>query len=412
MRFNSDGSEKPDFVLNKPAYRKAKILVAGDNFGCGSSREHAPWALLDFGIRCVIAPSFADIFYNNCFKNGILPIALPQGDVDKLMDDAERGANAVISIDLEKQEIRGPDGGMIKFEIDPFRKQCLLNGWDDIGLTLRRRGQDLDFEKRQHDPAALAVRRRSEDRAPRDERIHGSNESALLPGDGIGPEVMDATMRVVGLVWPKGPRLTRPRKRCWAASRIDADGRPIPMRPSRRRIAADAVLLGAVGGPKWDGLPFEQEAPSAACLRLRKDMGVYRQSASGAVLRRPEGCLDPQAGNRFGPRHPDRARADGRRLFRRAQGNHDLADGQKRARRHQVYTTSEIERICRVAFDMARLRCNKVHRAEKSNVMVTGVLWSEVVTELHKREYPDVELHHILADNSPCSWCAIPSSST
>jgi 3-isopropylmalate/(R)-2-methylmalate dehydratase small subunit len=149
MRFNQDGSEKPDFVLNKPAYRKAKILVAGENFGCGSSREHAPWALLDFGIRCVIAPSFADIFYGNCFKNGILPIKLPQEQVDKLMDDAMRGANAVISIDLEALEIRGPDGGMIKFEIDPFRRQVLLNGWDDIALTLRA-GEKIDsFEKTQ-----------------------------------------------------------------------------------------------------------------------------------------------------------------------------------------------------------------------------------------------------------------------
>jgi 3-isopropylmalate/(R)-2-methylmalate dehydratase small subunit len=146
QRYNDDGSEKPDFVLNKPAYRKAQILVAGTNFGCGSSREHAPWALLDFGIRCVIASSFADIFYNNCFKNGILPIALPQADVDKLMDDAERGANAVVSIDLEKQEIRGPDGGCIKFDIDPFRKQCLLNGWDDIGLTLQHEKDISSFE--------------------------------------------------------------------------------------------------------------------------------------------------------------------------------------------------------------------------------------------------------------------------
>jgi 3-isopropylmalate/(R)-2-methylmalate dehydratase small subunit len=147
MRFNPDGSEKPEFVLNKPAYRKAQILVAGENFGCGSSREHAPWALLDFGIRCVIAPSFADIFYNNCFKNGILPIALPQAEVDKLMDDAERGSNARVSIDLEAQEIRGPDGGMIKFEVDAFRKQCLLNGWDDIGLTLRSEDKISAYEK-------------------------------------------------------------------------------------------------------------------------------------------------------------------------------------------------------------------------------------------------------------------------
>jgi 3-isopropylmalate/(R)-2-methylmalate dehydratase small subunit len=146
MRYTPDGKEKADFVLNRPAYRKASILVAGANFGCGSSREHAPWALLDFGIQCVIAPSFADIFYNNCFKNGILPITLPQSEVDKLMDDAERGANAVISIDLEKQEIRGPDGGCITFEIDAFRKHCLLNGLDDIDLTQEKAPAIQSFE--------------------------------------------------------------------------------------------------------------------------------------------------------------------------------------------------------------------------------------------------------------------------
>lgn len=138
MRYDRQGNEIADFVLNKPQYREAQILVAGDNFGCGSSREHAPWALLDFGIRCVIAPSFADIFYNNCFKNGILPIALPQEEVDKLMDDAERGANAVLTVDLEAQTISGPDGGTISFEVDDFKKHCLLNGLDDIGLSLEK----------------------------------------------------------------------------------------------------------------------------------------------------------------------------------------------------------------------------------------------------------------------------------
>ncbi|HAJ47664.1 MAG TPA: 3-isopropylmalate dehydratase small subunit [Alphaproteobacteria bacterium] len=147
MRYGNDGTENPDFVLNKPAYRKAQILIAGENFGCGSSREHAPWALLDFGIRVVIAPSFADIFHGNCFKNGILPIVLPQSEIDKLLDDASRGANAVISVDLQTQEIRGPDGGCIKFDVDPFRKQCLLNGWDDIGLTLRHEAAVSAFEE-------------------------------------------------------------------------------------------------------------------------------------------------------------------------------------------------------------------------------------------------------------------------
>jgi len=148
LRFTPQGEEIPDFVLNRPAYRKAQILVAGDNFGCGSSREHAPWALLDFGIRSVISTSFADIFYNNCFKNGILPIKVSPEDLRKLMDDAERGANATLTIDLPNQEIRGPDGGSIKFEIDAFRKHCLLNGLDDIGLTLEKSAAIESYEKR------------------------------------------------------------------------------------------------------------------------------------------------------------------------------------------------------------------------------------------------------------------------
>jgi 3-isopropylmalate/(R)-2-methylmalate dehydratase small subunit len=148
MRYREDGSENPDFVLNKPAYRNAQILVAGDNFGCGSSREHAPWALLDFGIRCVIATSFADIFYNNCFKNGILPIVVSPEDIEKLFDDAERGSNATVTVDLEACEIRGPDGGAIKFELDAFRRHCLLNGLDDIGLTLEKAPAIAAFEDR------------------------------------------------------------------------------------------------------------------------------------------------------------------------------------------------------------------------------------------------------------------------
>ncbi len=149
MRFDAEG-KKTDFLLNSPPYDKAEILVAGENFGCGSSREHAPWALLDFGIRVVIAPSFADIFFNNCFKNGILPIVVPPDIHAKLLDDAGRGANSRITVDLEAQEIRGPDGGVYKFEVDSFRKHCLLNGLDDIGLTMERGAAIDSFEaKRQ-----------------------------------------------------------------------------------------------------------------------------------------------------------------------------------------------------------------------------------------------------------------------
>ena len=149
MRYAQGGAELPEFVLNKPAYRKAQVLVAGDNFGCGSSREHAPWALLDFGIRCVISTSFADIFYNNCFKNGILPIVVSPEDLKKLMDDADRGSNATLSIDLPNQEIRGPDGGTVKFDLDPFRKHCLMNGLDDIALSLEKSSAIDSFEKKQ-----------------------------------------------------------------------------------------------------------------------------------------------------------------------------------------------------------------------------------------------------------------------
>jgi len=148
MRWTADGQKK-DFILDQPAYQNAKIIVAGPNFGCGSSREHAPWALLDFGIRCVISEGFADIFYNNCFKNGILPIKVPKEVIDKLMDDASRGSNAVIEIDLEKQEIKGPDGGTVHFDIDPFRKRCLLEGLDDIGLTMEKKSSIDDFEQKQ-----------------------------------------------------------------------------------------------------------------------------------------------------------------------------------------------------------------------------------------------------------------------
>jgi 3-isopropylmalate/(R)-2-methylmalate dehydratase small subunit len=148
MRYREDGSENPDFVLNKPAYRKAKILIADNNFGCGSSREHAPWALMDFGIRCVISTEFGDIFYNNCFKNGILPIKVSKEDLEKLFEDAERGANATLSIDLAKQEIRGPDGGLVKFDVDAHRKHCLLNGLDDIGLTNLKNDRIESYERK------------------------------------------------------------------------------------------------------------------------------------------------------------------------------------------------------------------------------------------------------------------------
>ena len=153
MRYDGNGNENPDFVLNKPQYRRAEIILAGDNFGCGSSREHAPWAIKDFGICCVISTSFADIFYNNCFKNGILPIVLPKEQVEALMEDAENGANARMEVDLEAQTVTSSDGDVFNFEIDPFKKHCLLNGLDDISLSLEKSSSIESYE------ATIAVER-------------------------------------------------------------------------------------------------------------------------------------------------------------------------------------------------------------------------------------------------------------
>ena len=151
LRFHPDGTEKPEFILNRPPWREAEILVAGDNFGCGSSREHAPWALLDFGIRCIVSTSFADIFYNNCFKNGILPVTVPRDALDALMADASDRENPVLTVDLEAQEITRPNGAVIGFTIDEFRRDCLLNGLDDIGLTMQKVDRIDAFEARQRE---------------------------------------------------------------------------------------------------------------------------------------------------------------------------------------------------------------------------------------------------------------------
>ncbi|HKK30554.1 MAG TPA: 3-isopropylmalate dehydratase small subunit [Alphaproteobacteria bacterium] len=159
QRFTEDGNEKPDFVLNKGAYRNAEILVVGDNFGCGSSREHAPWALSDFGIKCIIGTDFADIFFNNSFKNGMLLIKLPKEVVDELMDDAQKGANARLTVDLETQEITRPNGEKVRFDVESFRKHCLLNGLDDIGLTMEKNNDINNFERKddQHRPWAPEI---------------------------------------------------------------------------------------------------------------------------------------------------------------------------------------------------------------------------------------------------------------
>ena len=260
MRFREDGTENPDFVLNQEPYRNAEILIAFENFGCGSSREHAPWALLDFGIRCVIAPDFADIFHNNCFKNGVLPVRLPREVCEQLMEDARLGGNARLTVDLERQVVVRPNGEEIPFEVDPLRKHLLLNGLDDIGQTLQHAAAIDAFEAKQQDRAALAAGLTA--RATRRGRtsMPANKKLLILPGDGIGPEVMREVRRVID----------------WM--------------DRRRRVSFD-IEEGLVGGAAIDatGSPCPdatvEKAPRGGCgavrQRRRPEMGqpALRQAA-------------------------------------------------------------------------------------------------------------------------------------
>ena len=425
MRTNPDGSENPDFVLNKPAYKKAQILVAGANFGCGSSREHAPWALLDFGIRCVIAPSFADIFFNNCFKNGILPIVLPQEDVDKLMDDAERGANAVIIVDLEKQEIRGPDGGMHQVRHRSLPQAVPAQRLGRYRPDAQERDEDFGLRGRAQAADAMALFRHAFGAPPSPTRVEVKRSAPLFP---LREAVRDAlTARTEGgceLSYPPARPATASGPKCWTQTErvlgwfsqnrnfaaatetapiggaaYEALGTPAPDETIERAKAADAVLFGAVGGPQWDALPFDKK-PERGLLRLRKDLDLFANL-------RPALCFDAlkDASSSLKPEIVSGLdilivrELTGGVYFGEPKEITELPDGQKRAVDTQIYTTHEIERIARVGFELARLRGKRVASAEKSNVMVSGVLWRELVTKVHAEEFSDVALTHVLADN-------------
>ena len=377
MRYDDAGNEIADFVLNRPAFRNAEILIAGENFGCGSSREHAPWALLDFGIRCVIAPSFADIFYNNCFKNGILPIVLPREQVGRADGAGRAGRQCDLHRRSGGQVIAVPDGGAIPFEIDPFRKACLLGGLDDIGLTLQKVDHIAAFEARQLARASPGSRSepppsRNIDPKHQKENRHVGKEAAADPrrrrhrpgGDERGL----AGHRVAGRKRGLGFEL---RAGLVGGAAIDAHGVPLTDETMAEALAADAVLLGAVGGPKWDPLPFEKK-PERGLLRLRKEMELFANLRPAVVF---DALVDAS------PLKPEIVRGldimivrelTGGVYFGEPRGIDDLPDGGRRGVNTQVYTTEEIGRIARVAFELARKRQGRVCSVEKANVMEIG----------------------------------------
>jgi 3-isopropylmalate dehydrogenase len=365
LRFRADGSEDPAFVPGLARYRGAAILVAAENFGCGSSREHAVWALVDWGIRAVIAPSFGDIFYANCFQNGLLPVRLPAADVAAIALQLTHSERPVVAVDLQACTVTMPAGELLTFSVEPERRDALLEGLDDIGMTLRDRGLIEAF--RSDDEAARPwVYRRSEKAKMKN--------ILMLAGDGIGPEVMTQTRRVVEwFAEHRGLRLDL-REELFGMSAWRAHGHLMRDDTWRAVQESDAILFGAIGSPDYAAIPAEHRKVDQL-LRMRKELDLFinmvlvRELSSGIYFGEPRGI---EVG----------------------------ADGRRRVVNTMAYTDREIERIARAAFELARTRRGRVCSVDKANVLENGVLWRETVEALHRAEFPDVQLSHLYVDNA------------
>jgi 3-isopropylmalate dehydrogenase len=389
-RYGPDGHENPDFVLNQPKYRSARILVAGENFGCGSSREAAAWALIDFGFRCAIAPSFGDIFAMNCFQNGVPCIVLPKQTVESIAAELESAADPQLSVDLKTCTIRTPLGATIGFDIDREQRQALLEGLDEIGLTLRL-VDDIDtFGRRDRIERPWVYRSGETERMQR---------VLILAGDGIGPEVLAEVRRVAE--WFQDHRDLRIdlREELFGLSAWERHGTLMRDETWQEILASDAILFGAIGSPDYDRIPADARKVDQL-LRMRRELDLFTnlrpvrtlEALADASTLRPEvinGCdmmivRELCGGIYFGtPRGIER-----------------LPDGGERAVNTTTYTTREIERIARAAFELARVRQGRLCSVDKANVLVeTGGLWRKVVQELHDKDYPDVELSHMYVDN-------------
>jgi len=389
-RYGPDGSEDPEFVLNKPRYRKARILVAGENFGCGSSREHAVWSLSDFGFRCIIAPSFGDIFYWNCFQNGVLPIRLPEYQVKELAVEIETSENAIMTVDLETQSITTPGGRKVAFTGDPERHLALLEGLDEIGMTLK-----LDSKIRAHQARDRGSRpwiyRREE--TPHVARL------LILAGDGIGPEILAEVRRVVEWFIAERHLAVELHEEPFGISAWKAHGELMRKETWNAIVAADAILFGAIGSPEYDKIPAEARKVDQL-LRMRKELDLFCNlrpvrtlpALSGASTLRPdviEGCDMMLVRELCGGIY-----------FGTPRGREKLADGSERAVNTCIYTTPEIERIARAAFELARTRSGRVCSVDKANVLPeTSGLWRDTVQTLRDRHYPDISLSHMYVDN-------------
>jgi 3-isopropylmalate dehydrogenase len=389
-RYHPDGSENPDFPLNQRKYRSAKILVAGENFGCGSSREAAAWALIDFGFRCVIAPSFGDIFAMNCFQNGVLCIPLPKETIEGIAAELEATADPQVTVDLETLTLMTPTGGLFGFDIDREQRQALLEGLDEISLTLKLAGKIDAFRRMDVLDRPWIYRSKETEHMQR---------VLILAGDGIGPEVLAEVRRVAE--WFRDQRDLRIdlREELFGLPAWERHGTLMRDETWQEILASDAILFGAIGSPDYDKIPAEARKVDQL-LRMRRELDLFTNLRPVRTLKaladtstlRPEvieGCdmmivRELCGGIYFGtPRGVER-----------------LPDGGERAINTTTYTTREIQRIARAAFELARVRQGRLCSVDKANVLVeTGGLWRKVVQELHDRDYPDVELSHMYVDN-------------
>jgi 3-isopropylmalate dehydrogenase len=390
LRFAADGSERPDFAPNQPRYRGAGILVAAENFGCGSSREHAVWALVDWGVRAVIAPSFGDIFYGNSFQNGLLPVRLSTTEVDAIARELAECDRPRMRIDLEACTVTTPAGRVLRFEIEPDRRTGLLEGLDDVRMTLRDR-EAIERFRRDDEVTRPWIYRQTEKPIVK--------QVLILAGDGIGPEIMTQTRRVVE--WfgtQRGVRMEL-QEELFGISAWKAHGHLMREQTWKAVTESDAILFGATGSPEYAAIPAEHNKFDQL-LRMRKELDLFInlrpvraiRALAGASTLRPEVLADTDmvlvrelAGGMY---------------FGTPRGIETMADGQRRVVNTMVYTEREITRIARAAFLLARSRNGRLCSVDKSNVLENGILWRETVEAVHKAEFSDVELSHLYVDNA------------
>ena len=397
-RYREDGTEQPDFPLNTPRYRGARILVAGPNFGCGSSREAAVWALLAAGIRCVIAPAFGDIFRSNCYQNGLLPVQLDGAAFEAVRGHVESGEPPRLLVDLRDCTIRGAAFGTLPFTIDPKRRQALLDGEDHIDITLKHTAMIKDFE---HDKE-----RQQPWMVPGD--TQAPTRLLMLPGDGIGPEIMPQVRRVVEWFAERRNVPLELDEELYGIAAWKAHGHLMPDHLWSKILHADAILFGATGSPEYDDIPYEMRKQDQL-IRMRKELDLFTNLRPVKSLKALRDASTLRAEVLEGCDMVLVRELTGGMYFGEPRGIFDLPDGQRRGVNTCSYTTSEIERIARAAFELARTRRGKLCSVDKSNVLEGGLLWRETVIDLHQREYRDVELSHLYVDNCAMQLVRRPS---